>query len=198
MNKLKIFERNGKLWTDSREVAAMVGKQHFHLVRDIRGYITVMEKSGESKNGLSDSGEPNFGPSDFFIESTYINEQNKEMPCFLCSKLGCEMIGNKLTGAKGVLFTAAYVSQFNEYEQSVNTVRLPNMDILPYLNGVANYLRAQRTIMKENGKTPGQIATMDKQTCEYIGLPLPEDFAAPQTDQLLIAGWTALGDSTLN
>lgn len=77
-------------------------------------------------------------------------------------------------------------------------VRLPNADILPYLNGVANYLRAQRTIMKENGKTPGQIAAMDKQTCEYIGLPLPEDFAAPQTDQLLIAGWTALGDTTLN
>ena len=38
------------------------------------------------------------------------------MPCYLLSKMGCEMVANKLTGEKGILFTAAYVKRFNEME----------------------------------------------------------------------------------
>ena len=84
----------------------MIGKEHKHLLRDIRGYAAILEERGL----------PNFGPSSFFIESSYINTQNKEMPCYLISKMGCEMVANKLNGEKGVLFTAAYVSRFNEME----------------------------------------------------------------------------------
>ena len=38
------------------------------------------------------------------------------MPCYLISKMGCEVIGNKLTGEKGILFTVAYVTKFNAME----------------------------------------------------------------------------------
>lgn len=116
MNKLTIFEQNGNLWTDSRDVAAMVNKRHDHLVRDIRGYIAVMAKPTAPKNGESAS-EPKIGPSDFFVESTYTDVTGRTLPCFLISKKGCEFIANKLTGEKGVQFTAAYVTQFNAMEQ---------------------------------------------------------------------------------
>jgi len=108
MNELTIIKVNGGAYIDSREVAEAIGKQHKHLLRDIRGYNSVLEKIGQ----------PNFEPSDFFVESSYQNAQNKAMPCFLLSKMGCEVVANKLTGEKGVLFTCAFVSKFNSMEQN--------------------------------------------------------------------------------
>ena len=106
MTDLTIIKHNGGAYIDSREVAKAIEKDHNHLLRDIREYARIMVKGGAS----------NYGHSDFFIESTYISKQNRVMPCFLLSKMGCEMVANKLTGEKGVLFTAAYVTRFNEME----------------------------------------------------------------------------------
>ena len=89
---------------DSREVAEMVDRQHKELLRDIRTYREYLGKS-------------NIARSDFFIESTYSSEQNKVLPCFLCTRKGCEMIANKMTGQKGVAFTAKYINRFHEMEQ---------------------------------------------------------------------------------
>ena len=116
MNEIVI--RNHTL--NSREVAGMVGKQHTHLLRDIETYIKYMEESGQSR----------FGSADFFVESTYPDEQKKPRKCYLITKSGCEMIAHKMTGQKGTLFTAAYISRFREMEQalqsSVPTVTKPN------------------------------------------------------------------------
>lgn len=38
MKELTVFEQNGQLLTDSREVAKMVEKEHYNLVKTIRGY----------------------------------------------------------------------------------------------------------------------------------------------------------------
>ena len=89
---------------DSRDVAKMIGKTHKNLMRDIRSYINDLEESSK------------LSPRQFFIESSYISAQNKELPCFLLTKQGCEFVANKLTGRKGTIFTATYVSLFNEYE----------------------------------------------------------------------------------
>ena len=58
---MNVKNYNGKNVIDSREVAEMVGKQHKDLLRDIRGYIKIMENANER----------NFAPVDFFIESSY-------------------------------------------------------------------------------------------------------------------------------
>ena len=76
----------------SMEVAIMVNKEHSQLLKDIRRYINQL-------------GQVNFDFSDFFQESTYISEQNKELPCFNVTRKGCEFIANKLTGQKGTEFT---------------------------------------------------------------------------------------------
>lgn len=93
---------------DSREVAVMVEKSHTNLLRDIRGYAVHMENLGELKIDFTD----------FFIESSYITPQNKNLPCYLITRKGCEFIANKLTGKKGTLFTAAYINRFHEMEQN--------------------------------------------------------------------------------
>ena len=89
----------------SNEVADMIGKEHSKLIRDIRTYIGYL-------------GEAKIGSSEFFIESTYKSEQNKNLPNYLLTKQGCELVSNKLTGAKGVQFTAKYVSRFNQMEEN--------------------------------------------------------------------------------
>jgi Rha family phage regulatory protein len=106
MNDLQVINHENRLMVDSREVAEIVEKNHAHLMRDIQGYMEVLGKS-------------NFGLSDFFIESTYISSQNKELPCYLISKKGCDMVANKMTGEKGVIFTATYVTKFEEMEKQL-------------------------------------------------------------------------------
>ena len=107
MSDLAIFNHDGKLYTDSREVAKMIGKDHAHLMRDIDGYISVL---GQSKIGFSD----------FFVKSTYRSSQNKELPCYNITKKGCEFVANKLTGNKGITFTAIYVNAFHAMEDKLS------------------------------------------------------------------------------
>ena len=96
----------------SVEVADMVRKDHNKLLRDIRGYV---EQLGLSK----------IGHTDFFQESTYFNSQNKEMPCYMVTKKGCEFIGNKLTGIKGTEFTAKYINRFHDMEDAIKQPKSP-------------------------------------------------------------------------
>lgn len=90
---------------DSREVAKMIEKDHAHLCRDIKGYIDVI------------STNPKMDSLDYFIESTYMDKKGERRRCYDITKLGCEMIANKLTGKKGILFTAEYVKRFNDMEK---------------------------------------------------------------------------------
>ena len=109
MNGLTIIDRSGVDVVDSREVAEVIGKQHAHLMRDIKNYCDILDKSSESKIGLAD----------FFIPSTYIDSQDKERPCYLLTKKGCDMVANKMTGEKGVIFTAMYVSAFEKMRERI-------------------------------------------------------------------------------
>ena len=113
MNNLTIKNYKGINVTDSREVAKMVGKRHDHLIRDIQGYIKVLDQN------------PNLGTANFFIEDTYKNDNNQSYPCYLLTKQGCEMVANKMTGKKGVLFTATYVEAFNKMEEYIKKEQEP-------------------------------------------------------------------------
>lgn len=107
MYELSVFQQGGVDVIDSRSVAEAIGKDHRHLIRDIRNYAEVIENSTE----------PNFGLSDFFVPSTYTDSTGRTLPCYLLTKKGCDMVANKMTGEKGVLFTAAYVTAFEKMRQ---------------------------------------------------------------------------------
>ena len=111
MTELTVFQHDAVDVVDSREVAEMTGKEHKHLLRDIAGYVKIIEASSETK----------FGPADFFIPSTYKDAQDKPRPCYLLTKKGCDMVANKMTGDKGVLFTAAYVTAFEAMRQHIQS-----------------------------------------------------------------------------
>jgi Rha family phage regulatory protein len=103
---VNIVSRNGQLLADSREVADMTGVRHSDLLEKIDGYI------GHLLNGK-------FRSVDFFIESTYQDSTGRTLKCYLLTRKGCDMVANKMTGEKGVLFTAAYVTRFEEMESQL-------------------------------------------------------------------------------
>lgn len=109
MKQLTIRNKNGKFVADSREVALMTGKQHKHLIRDIDQYIDILNKSTS----------PKLDPLNFFIESAYKDNKGEVRRCYDLTRKGCDMVANKLTGERGVLFTASYVSQFEEMENKI-------------------------------------------------------------------------------
>ncbi|MGE7132615.1 Rha family transcriptional regulator [Lysinibacillus xylanilyticus] len=127
MNQLNVISFKGQLVTDSRQVADMVGKPHDQLMRSIRTYIDYMDSAKMQS-------------ANFFILSTYTNSQNKELPCYLITKKGCDMVANKMTGEKGVLFTAAYVTRFEEMEEQLSK---------PQLNLPSNYKEALMALIEK-------------------------------------------------
>ena len=106
MNELQIVSYEGVEVVDSRDIAKMVDRDHKELLKSIRLYTQYL-REGEVP------------PSAFFVESTYIDLQNKEQPNFLITKKGCDLIANKMIGKKGVLFTAAYVQAFERMREAV-------------------------------------------------------------------------------
>ena len=108
-NQVEIIKQvNDQDVMDSRDVAKMIGKTHKNLMRDIRNYINDFEPGSK------------LSPAEFFIESTYLDQNKQERPCYLLTKQGCEFVANKLTGKKGTIFTATYVGLFNQYQAEHN------------------------------------------------------------------------------
>lgn len=110
--ELKIVKQGGKFLVDSRDIAEMTEKQHFHLIRNIDSFVEVIKKS---TNPVLDS-------SDFFIEGTYLDSKGEVRRKYDCTRIGCDMIANKMTGEKGVLFTAVYVTKFEMMEKQLKTI----------------------------------------------------------------------------
>ena len=106
MNGLNVFNFNQVDVVDSREVAKLVDVRHADLLEKIGGYIRHLT------NGK-------FRSLDFFILSTYQDSKGETRPCYLLTKKGCDMVANKMTGEKGVLFTAAYVTDFEKMREKM-------------------------------------------------------------------------------
>lgn len=97
---------------DSREVAEMVDMRHDNLLKKVSNYEKILLNSKLSS-------------VDFFIPSEYQDKTGRTLKCYLLTKKGCEMVANKLTGEKGVIFTAKYVNRFAEMEKQV---KIPKTD----------------------------------------------------------------------
>ena len=100
---------------DSREVARMMDIPHSRVLDYIEGNesngVVSIAKAIAKRGTAIDS---------YFIPSTYL-VNNKECKCYLCTKKGCELLGNRQQGEKGILFNIAYVERFNEMEEELKS-----------------------------------------------------------------------------
>ena len=106
MNELQLINKCGVFYADSRQVAEMISKRHTDLLRDINKYVNVLTNA-------------KLRSLDFFVKTTYTDGKGEIRPCYLLSRKGCDMVANKMTGDKGILFTAEYVTRFDEMERTL-------------------------------------------------------------------------------
>ena len=107
MNELTVFQKDGIEVVDSREVARALEVRHSDLLEKVEVYTKHLA------NGK-------FRSLDFFIPGIYQDAQGKARPCYLLTKKGCDMVANKMTGEKGVLFTAMYVTAFEKMRNQLS------------------------------------------------------------------------------
>lgn len=178
MYEIQLANHDGNFYADSREVAEKIERPHKELLKSIRTYIGYL-------------GEGKIPQSEYFIEATYRNEQNKELPCYLVTKKGCDMIANKLIGKKGVLFTAAYVSAIERVKQQIEEHR--DIQLYPVkatsAGEVATLIKTLRTIMRDQKSAPTKIAEMAEGICHQFGVVIPGNFVEPALwEQMTLAG----------
>ena len=186
MYDLTIIKQNGGAYIDSREVAEAIGKRHDNLLRDIAGYIETLKKSDAL----------NFEGTYFFIKSSYVDAYSREKPCYLISKMGCELVANKLTGEKGVLFTAAYVAKFNMMEKAEmerlederahleSELELLSMMPTPRLGEFNACARIIVRALRNMGASSEQIVKFLKGVYEPLGIIVADDNDIANTPQL--------------
>lgn len=180
MNPLTLINSDGEIYADSRDVAVAIEREHSKLLRTIHSYCEILT---EAKTGLSELGQSNFALSDFFVEAEYKDEQGKPRPCYFITRKGCDMIANKLTGKKGVLFTAAYVSAFEQMKQAIEQAKI-NPPKATSIGDVVKLIRVTRETMHEQGCSPTDIAQAVKEICEQFGVTLPKCFIKPKETTL--------------
>ena len=155
MTELQVFNFNQVDVVDSREVALLVEKRHDNLYRDITGYIKIMEESTALKSEASN----------FFIKSNYKDRTGRTLPCYLITKKGCDMVANKMTGEKGVLFTAAYVTAFEKMREK-SEYALPK-DYPSALRALADAEEKRLALVAEN-ETQKQIIADFQPIKQYV------------------------------
>lgn len=160
--ELQILHVDGKNVIDSRLVAERIKMQHKDLLKKIRNYEDILTSA-------------KLRSLDFFIKHEYIDAKGEIRLCYLLTKEGCEMVGNKLTGEKGVLFTAEYVTAFNRMEKETIGLTVSDFREIP-IGDLASYLRIQKTVMKDLGKSPKEIATEFKKVSLQFGINLSDNF----------------------
>lgn len=138
---------------DSREVAEMVELRHDNLLKKIDKYNAILDTS-KLRAPQNSKNKSKLTSLDFFIPSSYLSAQNKELPCYLLTKKGCEMVANKMTGEKGVLFTARYVTRFEQMEREIRNSQmqtLPN-NYLEALEQLVDQVKQNEMLTIENGQ----------------------------------------------
>ena len=98
---------------DSREVARMMGIPHGSVLEYIEG------KESKGVIGISKViAKRGIDIGAYFIPNTFL-VNNREYRSYLVTKQGCELLGNRQQGEKGILFSLAYVERFNAMEKKL-------------------------------------------------------------------------------
>lgn len=177
MNNLPLIQTDGEFYADSRDVAEAIDRRHCDLLRAIDGYCEILNES-------------NFALVDFFVEAEYEDSKGEKRPCYLITKKGCDMIANKLTGKKGVLFTAAYVSAFEQMKNQLETAQTTIQHFPPKATSageIASLVKNVRITMERQNSPAVKVAKQTELLLKHFGIPVIDDFVEnPPYEQMAL------------
>lgn len=94
------ISKEEKVIVSSRDIAEVFGKEHRRVLQDIRELDCSEEFRAHN-----------------FVQSYYINEQNKKQPMYFMTRDGFTMLVMGYTGEKAMQFKESYIKQFNAMEK---------------------------------------------------------------------------------
>lgn len=99
---------DGQPRVSSLDIAEKFGKRHDKVLEAIRRVISDLPVSFRL---------PNFG------ESSYVNEQGKEQPCYHLTRDGFSLLAMGFTGKKALVWKVKYIEAFNAMEEELLKTR---------------------------------------------------------------------------
>ena len=110
----ELYERSGKPFCSSLQVAETFNKRHDHVMRDIENKILGVAPK--------DFTAPNFG-------ETKIKDSNGRMnKCYMMTRDAFSLVVMGFTGAKAMQFKVAYISRFNRMEDFIKSLYTAKME----------------------------------------------------------------------
>lgn len=106
MNELVFLEKD-QVVTDSLTIADVFEKEHRRVLQDIRELGCTEEFRQRN-----------------FVQSSYVNSQNKEMPMYLMNKKAFTLLAMGYTGKEAMKFKEAYIDQFEMMENKLKEPRV--------------------------------------------------------------------------
>ena len=185
MNPLTLINTDGGIYADSRNVAIAIEREHKLLLRTIRSYCEILN-------------ENKIAPVEFFIEAEYEDSKGEKRPCYFITRKGCDMIANKLTGKKGVLFTAAYVTAF---EKMTKQLKAHSVQFFPpkstSAGEVSSLIKNVRITMEHQNSEPIKMARQTELLLRHFGIPVIDDFVEKPSpwEQMTVADENAEDDT---
>ena len=115
-----LYERSGKAFCDSLQIAESFGKAHDNVLRDIRN--TIVEAGG------------NFSLLNF--EESKYKSRGKSYPKYYLTKDGFTLLVMGYTGKKAMEFKIAYINRFNEMEEWIKSLLSTKMEFPAFTEAV--------------------------------------------------------------
>jgi Rha family phage regulatory protein len=100
-----VFDRNGIVVADSRDVSAYFEKRHADVLRAIDDLIEPLTNAKLR--------------SLFFVPRTYLDSKGEERRAFEITKDGFALLGMGFTGGKALRFKIKYIDRYNAMEQAL-------------------------------------------------------------------------------
>lgn len=151
VSKEKIQYGNDAQTITTLEIAEMMELPHYEILKKLEG-TTNPDGSVRQVGIIPTLGKGKIPVTDYFIKSTYTTSQNKEMPCYKVTKLGCDFLANKFNGEKGIIFTARYVKRFDDMEKGQVPKDLPSA-----LRAYADEVERRQIAEQENEKLQQEL-----------------------------------------
>ena len=147
---------------DSREVAEMIGIEHYKLLRKIEG-------STDRKGYMQIVNESHLGVVEYFVQSTYKDAKGEERKNYQITKKGCELIAHKITGEKGVIFTLKYIEKFHAMEEQLQktTIELQVLKVKELENQVKKLEEVNKDLEKSTQEAKSMMKLSHKNKLDF-------------------------------
>lgn len=104
--KKHLIVKDDAVFASSLDVANTFEKKHLHVLEIIRKLLNTQECPDD------------FGESNFRL-SSYLSEQNKELPKYEMTRKGFVLLAMRFSGPKALKFQIAYIEAFDQMEKEL-------------------------------------------------------------------------------